>query len=1054
MRRILCPEYREWLGDNTVCSPQTCPRLGPISVVDYNDPAYHERQPYQDPDDPLPDPNQLAGAGRDVTGMAADGVTPVLIRTPPIVAPGRASIRVRDREGHTGPEYVGQLCDPLTGAEGNPLVVAHTSWVTSSNHYQAFATLTAPMDFVRPGYTSDEYMGSRDLTIEVVYTLETGRTLPMITKDLELVRPPVVLIHGVSDSGECFEWDIIRDTYGRFQVTRADYEATHEVWLNDNKDVAPDWIYGALERMRRRGIAATQADVFAHSMGGLITRLAMQNTPVYIRDGWPHPPVLKPYLSNFGRGDIHKFVTVHTPHWGSTVSNYLMNADNTITARGDLVRRLMKVLDDPRDFTGGAFVDMRTDSPMIRQINSHVPAVAVPTRVFVGSDVVFGAPDGIGRNALDFWKIYILRLSCEQQSIEDLFPDPMYSGANDLVVGLHSQMGGLAGDVVKNITGRSAWHRPSVHDYQDLNTEAIAALNAPTTSTMFCSGFPQQSPFAVYPGPAECDVPLNLLLTPGLVLLGVPQAKLGDRPGKAALVKAGTGFDVLVESGASFVPEGVLLCTSAGTVMTKDAPPYSFAVEVPPEFLGEFGVSAFAFNADGTWTTSPTEVVEVTSSAAVTDLHVDLPSLFLTPVTCEQGFRVIGGFSDGVSRDVTTGATGTTYAVTNTGVAEMVRDGRVRAVGAGETEIIVTNSGESISLPVVVTGACDAPLPTVFVRGDIDQSGTLDISDPIYLLAWLILPGNPQPVCRDAADLDDSGSLDISDAIGLLAWLFVPGTPEPYTPFLQCGPDPTMDGLDCSCSAACGPPCPAPAKASSGSAEAAQAAVGVAEMRSDGTVAVSVTLKASSEVLGAEIDVAYPADALEFQGAEQLPGRPFAFHSARAVDGRVRLGMVPDLRLESALPPGNRDVALLRFHRVGPDDSPWTGGIRVVGGVVVDRSMNRVPLGPGESQEIPDSRVTTLALTGAGHPGQPANPYPLGSILRLESKATGVVVVAIYDVHGGRVRTLLEGAQGPGVWDLVWDGRSSTGVEAPTGMYYLRATSGVQSLSHGFVMIR
>ena len=49
-------------------------------------------------------------------------------------------------------------------------------------------------------------------------------------------------------------------------------------------------------------------------------------------------------------------------------------------------------------------------------------------------------------------------------------------------------------------------------------------------------------------------------------------------------------------------------------------------------------------------------------------------------------------------------------------------------------------------------------------------------------------------MCDDAADLNDDGMVDISDAIFALSALFVPGSapvPEPLT----CGEDPTDDSL-------------------------------------------------------------------------------------------------------------------------------------------------------------------------------------------------------------------------------------------------------------------
>ena len=50
----------------------------------------------------------------------------------------------------------------------------------------------------------------------------------------------------------------------------------------------------------------------------------------------------------------------------------------------------------------------------------------------------------------------------------------------------------------------------------------------------------------------------------------------------------------------------------------------------------------------------------------------------------------------------------------------------------------------------------------VFRRGDVDTSGTVDVSDPLNSLSFQFL-GTFEPPCLDAADSDDSGVIDVSD---------------------------------------------------------------------------------------------------------------------------------------------------------------------------------------------------------------------------------------------------------------------------------------------------
>jgi hypothetical protein len=82
-----------------------------------------------------------------------------------------------------------------------------------------------------------------------------------------------------------------------------------------------------------------------------------------------------------------------------------------------------------------------------------------------------------------------------------------------------------------------------------------------------------------------------------------------------------------------------------------------------------------------------------------------------------------------------------------------------------------------------------------FRRGDVDDSGVVDISDPINNLTFQFL-GAFTPTCKDALDDDDSGVIDISDPIYSLTRQFLGGPPQPAPGPDACGVDPTCDKDD------------------------------------------------------------------------------------------------------------------------------------------------------------------------------------------------------------------------------------------------------------------
>ncbi len=118
----------------------------------------------------------------------------------------------------------------------------------------------------------------------------------------------------------------------------------------------------------------------------------------------------------------------------------------------------------------------------------------------------------------------------------------------------------------------------------------------------------------------------------------------------------------------------------------------------------------------------------------------------------------------------------------------------MRGNGAGPNSI---DSGNLI----VVSGAYITGGPAVdFIRGDANQDGVHDLSDPIVELSYLF--GGAASVCLDAFDANDDGDVDLADPIYQLNYQFGGGTP-PSPPFPTCGPDPTSDGNGCASFAVC-----------------------------------------------------------------------------------------------------------------------------------------------------------------------------------------------------------------------------------------------------------
>jgi len=92
----------------------------------------------------------------------------------------------------------------------------------------------------------------------------------------------------------------------------------------------------------------------------------------------------------------------------------------------------------------------------------------------------------------------------------------------------------------------------------------------------------------------------------------------------------------------------------------------------------------------------------------------------------------------------------------------------------------------------------------------------------------------------------------------------------------------------------------------------------------------------------------------------------------------------------------------------------------------------------GLEQESTLSYVTTLR-------GARPNPFVGRTAIDLSLAQEASVDLAVYDVRGARVRTLVSGRFPAGLHTVLWDGRDEIGRVSPQGIYFIRMTTGSRS---------
>ena len=145
--------------------------------------------------------------------------------------------------------------------------------------------------------------------------------------------------------------------------------------------------------------------------------------------------------------------------------------------------------------------------------------------------------------------------------------------------------------------------------------------------------------------------------------------------------------------------------------------------------------------------------------------------------------------------------------------------------------------------------------------------------------------------------------------------------------------------------------------------------------------------------------------------------------SARRVNGRSD-------RWEITIQPDANDVRIA----LPPTTSCNTNGaVCTQDGHALSNGLSATVTGPAAKSV---AALQTFALY-ANYP----NPFNAETQMTYALPVAGAVELAIYNVRGQRVRTLVQGVQAAGRYQIVWDGRNDTGAALASGVYLSRLAS-------------
>jgi hypothetical protein len=685
----------------------------------------------------------LTASGRRPDAIAADGVSLLLLRIEvPATSEGSVHFQVSGNGSLWNLDAQGLLDTSVEGGKRDsspePREVIVPAYTIGNKRY-AFALYRAPRDFDTGGSGTFLF---REVTVSACVPGRLGAGYDHTsTKTIRIVRPLVLFLHGTFSSPDTWEhfvtyrhgsnerdgWSTIgpKPFYcGTLSFASVDHGGG---FASDSANELLPQIPATIYRWSQRlNFAATQADLVAHSYGGVVARVAanIQSDSVLGEDAATNFRA----LTNWGHGPIHKLITIGTTHRGAAVVNHiaLLNrqtggkvarwlSDTRVAInQGALEDQWVaygaqRLLKRATPFPGHAIVGLcnyerGTDEQHLFELMrvADFPANGPYARAFNGA---ISTTQGYQRLVN-----YVFNMNYTQFADPDTGLQPGY----DLVVGARSARGGMTGlaySALKGSSSASLGHTAQPRGtYLELSDRVEQLLKFGTTSIYF-RPFP---PFEAAYSLAELQMqslasPSDLYVTDSGSVTAAATPPVLTTNVTGSVVTAGQSFSASVSWPGKKIRSALFLYPvpgSLGSNRVEGLAP-SIAIPVAVGLPASFRLFVLVEATDRTVGEVSVEL-QVQDNTSFLGLASDPGSIRL-----ESGYpvslRIYGRLPDGSWRSLT-GAARTHLTSTDPAVAMVSDDGTVRPMGMGTAAIEVTVEGAgSLSVPVTVTKAPPSP---------------------------------------------------------------------------------------------------------------------------------------------------------------------------------------------------------------------------------------------------------------------------------------------------------------------------------------------------------
>jgi PKD repeat protein len=495
-----------------------------------------------------------------------------------------------------------------------------------------------------------------------VYNTVTGKIL--YTQNIKFFPAPVVFVHGLWSNQICFDdmHKAFADIFPGELYYQADYSSSADRSFAQNSAVIPNAISALFSNLRTLGYSAGSVDLVGHSMGGILSRL---------------------YIQNGGGIPVHKLVTINTPHSGSQDGDLLLSTK----WYGSVLNKIFSALPNNNP-NHGAVADLRTTSAAIANLNSKncagIPCAAITTTAIATDNSIVAGTLNV---AAAFGGIYKLL----GKATVNAFVSSLYNNeTNDLIVALSSQQGGLNPSAISSYTNQ-------VHMGSPANTSVIDQViklldEDPAGASFSIAGWspPVLTPY--YKNPVH---EFNNSVHGTVTIIS---------PTKSLIVKPGDIIPITVASTGTY--SHILLAVGTAQAADnygyfKDSTSNHFTVNypVPLNFVGKIGISAVAYDTTG-FSADSLYLLSSTAGLALDSLQVHPKNL--TIIEGSQGSLEVTGYFAGFGAIDVSHTAEVSYTSGNLKIASYDKDNLINGLTKGNTTITVSLKGKTKLVPVSV----------------------------------------------------------------------------------------------------------------------------------------------------------------------------------------------------------------------------------------------------------------------------------------------------------------------------------------------------------------